>query len=244
MNFDIEKYKGEYVMHCKTEEEAKIFCNYLNSIGRTWSAGNSYFLETYWNKYKKSTCYSFNTGTYCFKAYYEQEGYIILEFEDFMEENKDMDYVDSIFKILNIKPNEPFILHLNGGKGLVKISPDLKVYRPLDEFTCVGKEVEEWVDCGFHNIRNILIGKAKIEKLMSEEDKRVIDYWKRIGFHYLAKDKDEEVYAFFYKPIKDEERGSWDVGKEFKNDDPLRWANTYAKCDFLSWEDEEPYCLD
>ena len=41
MRFNIEDYKGNYVMHCKTEEEAEIFCKYLHSIGRTWSTGVS-----------------------------------------------------------------------------------------------------------------------------------------------------------------------------------------------------------
>lgn len=123
-----------------------------------------------------------------------------------------MNYIDFIFKILNVKPNEPFILCLNGVKSLVKISPDLKVYSPLDEFTCFDEEVDEWVDYGFHNVRNILIGKAKIEKLISEENKKIIDYWKRAGFHYLAKDKDEEVYAFFISQsrMKKEEVGMWE----------------------------------
>lgn len=35
MRFNIEDYKGKYVMHCKTEEEAEDFCIYLDSIGRT-----------------------------------------------------------------------------------------------------------------------------------------------------------------------------------------------------------------
>ncbi len=244
MNFNIEDYKGKYVMHCKTEEEAKVFCAYLDSLGRIWYTGDSYLSTSYWHTYKESMCYNFNAGTYCDKEYYKKENYTILEIEDFMEENKNMNYADFIFKILNVKPNEPFILRSNGKKSLIKISPDLKSYRPINEFTCFDEEVDEWVDYGFGDVRNILLGKAKIEKLISEENKKIIDYWKRAGFHYLAKDKDEEVYAFFYKPIKDEKRGSWDVGKEFKNDDPLKWANIYRKCDFLSWEDDEPYCLD
>ena len=36
MRFNIEDYKGKYAMHCKTEEAAKDFCNYLDSLGRKW----------------------------------------------------------------------------------------------------------------------------------------------------------------------------------------------------------------
>ena len=248
MNFDIEDYKGKYVMHCKTEEEAKVFCKYLDSVGRCWSSHKTYDTDTNWYHYREETCYNFNEGTFCPKISYETQGYIFLEMEDFMEdfmeENKDMNYVDSIFKVLNIKPNEPIMLHVDGLKFLAKISPELRIYRYIGEHNTVSGEKDEWIICSLTDIRSILLGKTKIEKPLSEEDKRVIEYWKYTGFHYLAKDKDEEVYAFFYKPIKDEKRGSWDVGKEFRNDDPLKWANTYRKCDFLSWEDDEPYCLD
>lgn len=32
--FNIEDYKGDFVMHCKTEEEAKDFCRYLDALTR------------------------------------------------------------------------------------------------------------------------------------------------------------------------------------------------------------------
>lgn len=33
------------------------------------------------------------------------------------------------------------------------------------------------------------------------------------------------------------------MGEDFKSNDPLKWANTYRKCNFLSWEDNEPYYI-
>jgi hypothetical protein len=30
MNFNIDDYKGKYVMHCKTKEEARSFCDYFH----------------------------------------------------------------------------------------------------------------------------------------------------------------------------------------------------------------------
>ena len=83
MMFNIDDYKGKYVMHCKTEEEAKDFCNFLHSQGREWSTGESYFNETYWNDYEESTCYEFNEDLYCSKRYFKEKGYTILEMEDF-----------------------------------------------------------------------------------------------------------------------------------------------------------------
>ena len=83
MKFNINDYKGEYAMHCKTEEEVKIFCRYLNSIGKKWCSGTSYSRLTIWDNYKEQTCYEFNKGAYSDKSFYEDSGYKILEFSDF-----------------------------------------------------------------------------------------------------------------------------------------------------------------
>lgn len=86
MKFDINNYKGKYVMHCKTFEEAKEFCNYLHSIERKWSHGVSYKATTCWTRNTKEICYNFNEGVYSDKDYYEKAGYTILEWSDFTTE--------------------------------------------------------------------------------------------------------------------------------------------------------------
>ncbi len=83
MKFNINDYKGKYVMHCKTEEEAKAFCRYLNGIGRKWRDGISYLCENDWSFYTDQTCYEFNNGAYADKCCYLKHGYTILEFSDF-----------------------------------------------------------------------------------------------------------------------------------------------------------------
>ena len=45
MKFDINDYKGKYTMHCKTEEEAKDFCEYLHSVGRRWRTDQPYITK-------------------------------------------------------------------------------------------------------------------------------------------------------------------------------------------------------
>ena len=88
MKFNINKYLGNYAMHCKTEEEAKIFCRYLDSVGRRWADGTSYMSMTNWN-YGPDTCYTFNSGTYCKKTYFlTRNYYTILEFSDFEWDDK------------------------------------------------------------------------------------------------------------------------------------------------------------
>lgn len=85
MKFDIENYRGNYVMHCKTEEEAKDFCGYLHSIGRTWVSGTTYE-ETHYYMYGTHTAYNFNEGTYGEVDDYRRWRYTILEWSDFMKE--------------------------------------------------------------------------------------------------------------------------------------------------------------
>lgn len=84
MKFNIEDYKGNYAMHCKTEEEARDFCKYLHSVGREWSGGRSYLSHTNWNDYKSDTVYFFNNNTYQDIRHAQINNYTILEWSDFM----------------------------------------------------------------------------------------------------------------------------------------------------------------
>lgn len=84
MKFNIDDYKGKYVMHCKTEEEAKDFLFYLDSIGKKWCGGQSYLVRTHWKFYKSDTVYYFNSGEYADVDFATQYKYKILEWSDFM----------------------------------------------------------------------------------------------------------------------------------------------------------------
>ena len=89
MEFNFDDYKGNYTMHCETQEEAEDFCKTMHETGRKWCNGKSYLEENNWNKREKNTCYGFNEGTYgSTEAYGEfpfQEKYNILEWSDFKE---------------------------------------------------------------------------------------------------------------------------------------------------------------
>ena len=91
MKFNINDYKGHYAMHCKTEEEASDFCDYLHSLGMTWCSGKSY-ATTYWYAYHSNMAYNFNTGEYSHVNWYKENNYTILEWEDFM--NKEFTKAD------------------------------------------------------------------------------------------------------------------------------------------------------
>ena len=81
--FNLEDHTGKYVMHCKTEEEAKDFCRVLHEAGRKWDGGGSYLQTTNWHDNKM--CYNFNTGLYSDILFYLRHDYKILEWSDFME---------------------------------------------------------------------------------------------------------------------------------------------------------------
>lgn len=78
VKFNINDYKGNYVMHCETEKEAQEFYEYMDSIGKPLNCS----LGCY---YGKNVCF-FNSRTWGNKEYAEKEGYTVLEWSDFMRE--------------------------------------------------------------------------------------------------------------------------------------------------------------
>uniref|UniRef100_UPI00402AF1D7 hypothetical protein n=1 Tax=[Ruminococcus] torques TaxID=33039 RepID=UPI00402AF1D7 len=81
--FRLEDYKGNIVMHCNTEEKAKIFQIFLDRNGKSWGSGVNYLDQINWKMYKKDTCYLFNEGLFGELEDFKEENYKILEFDDF-----------------------------------------------------------------------------------------------------------------------------------------------------------------
>lgn len=86
--FDWNKFKTENIaVHCKTQKEANMFFNKMKML----NIANVYDIHEnnyYWNDYKENTCYSVNPNGYrefCFKSYYEDNGYTVLEFSDYFD---------------------------------------------------------------------------------------------------------------------------------------------------------------
>lgn len=84
MKFNINNYKGKYAMHCKTQEEAKDFCNYMHSIGKRWNNVVSYLDKTEWPLYQTESVYLFNSDLVSNINFAERNNYTILEWSDFM----------------------------------------------------------------------------------------------------------------------------------------------------------------
>ena len=87
--FEFYNYKGNYVMHCKTEKEARDFCKTMHEAGRVWESTYTYEEKIYWETYEQDTCYNFNSGTYCNVQHYIDEDYVVLEWSDFIQDPRE-----------------------------------------------------------------------------------------------------------------------------------------------------------
>lgn len=92
--FDFKKWKNKnVVMHCKTQEEAKAFCKEMHNAGLTWKYKlkdeYNYINNTSYHAYKEKTCYYFNDGMYGDVDNAKKNGYIVLEYSDYMDKPKE-----------------------------------------------------------------------------------------------------------------------------------------------------------
>ena len=76
MKFNVNNYRGKFVMYCKTKEEAIDFGNDTELIGKD--------MIDHWDMFKEKTCYYFNDDLYGGVKLAEETGYTILEWSDFM----------------------------------------------------------------------------------------------------------------------------------------------------------------
>lgn len=97
-----EQWKDKDVaMWCKKEEYAKEFCKLMAENGLRWNIGESYLGGNYWDDYTIETAYSFNIGEYCYKEWYKNEDYTILDFEDYIiKEKKEKMTKEELTKLL------------------------------------------------------------------------------------------------------------------------------------------------
>ena len=81
--FNLDDYKGNYVMHCDTVKKARAFCEFLHKAERRWITDEVYRGNTRWRMNKEKTVYYFNRGTYGSVDRAKEDGYIVLEFDYF-----------------------------------------------------------------------------------------------------------------------------------------------------------------
>ena len=81
----------EIAVNRETEEEAKSFIEWCYANGFEWYKSNP--SETNFNCYKNETCYTFDFSEdkaieFCNKCFYEESGWEVIKYKDFMKENK------------------------------------------------------------------------------------------------------------------------------------------------------------
>lgn len=84
--FNWDEFKNEenkIAVHCKTEEEAKDFCERMHEQGMKWCSGESYLEETNYKFCEEEICYI--KGEFSPYQYYKSNGYEILEWSDYMQ---------------------------------------------------------------------------------------------------------------------------------------------------------------
>ena len=235
MKFNIDDYKGKYVMHCKTKEEAEDFCRYLDSIGQKWEYGISYIRKTFWNNWESETAYDFNSADFGRVSDYKNNGYKILEWSNFMNDTKGNERIDKVFDILGVEPFEEFFIADEEYAGVkYYIDYDLKIYAMRSD-SDFGIE-EERSDI---IILDILKNKLKIQKINkpTKKEQLAIDYAKTCGCKYLTKNRSGKISAFDTKPFK--------IGSMWvcKGEGYTAGLQIGIPISFINWDDEEPYYI-
>lgn len=179
-NWDEFKNKDNKIaVHCKTEEEAKDFCEQMHEHGMKWCNGESYLKNTNYNAHHGGMCY-YGSGEHSTRDFAEKYNYKILEWSDCMQKEftkadlKDgmvVEYNDSYFGkrlvIGGFLTGEDGFADLgNYNENLKSVVSDLKIVR-VYKIKYMGKISSIMED---HNLE--LIWERKEPKKMTIEEMR------------------------------------------------------------------------
>lgn len=206
--FDLRLYRTERIaMHCKTELQAKIFCNYLDSQGLTWITSQKYTEDNCFNIYKDKTLYYFNTGALGSLTEKAEEEDYILEFEDFDWSDQRNFFIKEELKNGNIVETEDKFLYLVLNGFLIGDYDCFSLNYYNDDLTVIETgasivgdiekiyEIKE--DAIFTNITKLLdIKNIKNYQLIWERSKSPVD---------LTKSQIEEMLGYSINIVDEEE---------------------------------------
>lgn len=145
--------------------------------------------------------------------------------------------LDVILEKLGLELEEVFEIEININ--------DWKKYKLTKGGFCHVNKIGDF-DCPIV-LLGLLTGALKYRKIKpiptpqpTEEEQKVLDAAKVLGFNWVAKDKDGKIEFYENKPVKCKDgcKGYWDFLSYGEYGESLE-----SKIDFkfLSWEDEEPY---
>ena len=181
MRFNWDEFKdtdNKIAVHCKTEEEAKDFCEKMHKQGMKWCSGESYLKETNYKFCEEEMCYI--RGEFSPYQYYKSKGYKILECGDYMQKKftksdlKDgmvVEYNDNCFGkrlvIGGFLTGEDGYVDLGDyNENLKSVVSDLEIVR-VYKIKCMGKISSIMHDCNLE-----LIWERKEPKKMTVEEMR------------------------------------------------------------------------
>ena len=240
MKFNIDDYKGDYAMHCKTKEEVESFSKYLNTAMADIKnrPNEGAMTQNPWDKYKEETAFNLNGIGYGSVDEYKSLNYTILEWSDYVEDTVcekriDREYLNKVFDLLGIEPYDEFtILNEDFLGRRFGIYLDLTVYENIrDSFE---KEIP-LVESN-RIIADILRKNLTIQKVpeISEKEQLAIDYARALGCKWIAKDKEDLIYAFTEKPHKMTTVWNVENGEHYVIN---------IQISFIHWDDKEPYYI-
>ena len=143
-----------------------------------------------------------------------------------------------IFKELDLLPDEEFYIKEFDGNNKYKITKDLY-------FKVKSPENNHWFNTS-QNIADLVTGKLTIKKIKkpTEDDLVVLKYAKLCGAKYIAQDKNGDNFMYFQRPYKNkaDDEGSYILAIWTNDDSDFLAIN--APISFISWEDDEPVCIE
>ena len=124
--------------------------------------------------------------------------------------------------------------------------PHISIYKDLNAVVSSSnfeetKTLEKIEDAKVLHIADLVTGKLTIKKIKkpTEDDLAVLKYAKLCGAKYVAQDGNGDIFMYFQRPHK------------YPDNEIDKWTNTdndylqiYAPISFISWEDDEPVCIE
>lgn len=142
-----------------------------------------------------------------------------------------------IFKELDLLPDEEFYIKEFNSNNKYKITQDLYFYMK-------NSNSNNWFPYTSQNIADLVTGKLTIKKIKkpTEDDLAVLKYAKICGAKYVAKDKNGDIFMYYQLPYKIDDGNSFFHNKWTNIDKDYLQIN--APISFISWEDDEPVCIE
>ena len=140
---------------------------------------------------------------------------------------KNKELLDNIMKIIGLEINEEF--YINGISSIFHINDKYNIMNSSGPVN--------------YSLVDILTEKITIRKrvVFTEEEKLIIDMLQDNGYHYIARDKLNLLYAYKKEPIK---KGDlWSVNLNYIEEDSECFSLKFYLFKDIKWEDKEPFCI-